>query len=129
MNLLEARHLKKSYGDQLAVEDVSFELQRGEVFGLLGPNGAGKSTTMLMLAGLLIPDAGQVLIDGEPLRTGSRTFKYQLGVTPQDLAIYPELSALENLRFFGKLYGLRGKELQDRCEEVLQRIGLTERSH
>lgn len=129
MNLLAARHLRKSYDGHLAVADVSFELGPGEVLGLLGPNGAGKSTTMLMLAGLLRPDAGEVFIDGEPLRTGSRAYKYQLGVTPQDLAIYPELSALENLRFFGKLYGLTGKSLSQRCDEVLQRIGLADRAH
>jgi ABC-2 type transport system ATP-binding protein len=128
MNILEARHLRKSYDGHLAVEDVSFELQPGEVLGLLGPNGAGKSTTMLMLAGLLRPDRGQVVIDGMELHHGARLFKYQLGVAPQDLAIYPELSSLENLRFFGKLYGLKGQELQRRCDEVLQRIGLADRA-
>ncbi len=128
MHLLEARHLRKSFGEHLAVADVSFELGRGEVLGLLGPNGAGKSTTMLMLAGLLRPEAGQVLVDGDELRPGNRVFKYHLGVTPQDLAIYPELSALENLRFFGRLYGLSGKELQHRCREVLQKIGLEDRA-
>lgn len=129
MPLLEARHLCKSYDGHLAVADVGFELNCGEVLGLLGPNGAGKSTTMLMLAGLLKLDGGQVLIDGEICRPGSRAFKFQLGVTPQDLAIYPELSALDNLRFFGKLYGLRGKKLEARCREVLQQIGLTDRAH
>jgi ABC-2 type transport system ATP-binding protein len=129
MPLLEARHLRKSYDGRLAVEDVGFELNRGEVLGLLGPNGAGKSTTMLMLAGLLKLDGGQVKIDGEICQPGSRAFKFQLGVAPQDLAIYPELSALDNLRFFGKLYGLRGKELETRCQEVLKQIGLNERAN
>ncbi len=128
MNLLEARHLRKSYDGHLAVADVSFELRRGEVLGLLGPNGAGKSTTMLMLAGLLRPDYGQVVIEEQELRPGNPAFKFQLGVTPQDLAIYPELSALENLRFFGKLYGIRGKQLELRCQEVLQQIGLADRA-
>jgi ABC-2 type transport system ATP-binding protein len=129
MNLLQARHLRKSYDGQVAVADVSFELQRGEVLGLLGPNGAGKSTSMLMLAGLLKPDSGQVLIDGEELVASSRGFKYQLGVAPQDLAIYPELSGIANLRFFGRLYGFRGSELEARCADVLRRIGLTERAN
>jgi ABC-2 type transport system ATP-binding protein len=129
VNLLEARHLRKSYDGNLAVADVSFELNRGEVLGLLGPNGAGKSTTMLMLAGLLKPDAGQVLIDGDEVCAGRRSYRFQLGVTPQELAIYPELSALENLKFFGKLYGIRGKGLDDRCQEVLEQIGLADRAH
>jgi len=129
MSLLEARHLRKSYDAHVAVADVSFELHRGEVLGLLGPNGAGKSTTMLMLAGLLKPDGGQVLIDGDVLRPGNAAFKYQLGVTPQDLAIYPELTALENLQFFGKLYGIRGNELHLRCQQVLKQIGLTDRAN
>lgn len=128
MNLLEVKKLRKSFGAHLAVAEVSFELQPGEILGLLGPNGAGKSTTMLMIAGLLPPDSGTVLINGEALHPGSRVFKYQLGVTPQDLAIYPELSALENLRFFGRLYGLAGRELDHRCQEVLQKIGLEDRS-
>lgn len=128
MNLLEARHLRKRFGDQLAVADVSFELKAGEVLGLLGPNGAGKSTVMLMLAGLLRPESGMVLINGDKLQPGSRKFKYQLGVTPQELAIYPDLSAIENLRFFGRLYGLHGKALETRCSEVLERIGLADRA-
>ena len=128
MNLLEARHLRKSYDGQVAVADVSFELGRGEALGLLGPNGAGKSTTMLMLAGLLKPDGGQVLIDGEVQSGRSRAFKYQLGVAPQDLAVYPELSAIDNLRFFGHLYGIRGRELEDSCHDVLHRIGLADRA-
>lgn len=128
MPLLEAQHLRKSYDGHVAVADVGFELNRSEVLGLLGPNGAGKSTTMLILAGLLKADGGQVKIDGEVCRPGSRAFKFQLGVTPQDLAIYPELSAHDNLRFFGKLYGLRGKELEARCREILEQIGLTDRA-
>ncbi len=129
MSLLEARHLRKNFGEHIAVADVSFEVNRGEILGLLGPNGAGKSTTMLMIAGLLRPSAGQILLDGETLRPGSRFFKFQLGLTPQELAIYPELNALENLRFFGRLYGLRGAELEKRCQEVLDRIGLSDRAH
>src|SRR5688572_24308691 len=101
MSLLEARHLRKSYGQHLAVADVSFTVDAGEVLGLLGPNGAGKSTTMMMIAGLLAPDAGEVLLDGEIFDVRLPVLRRELGVVPQDLAIYPELTAWENLRFFG----------------------------
>lgn len=124
MALLEARHLRKSYGDHLAVADVSFSLDSGEVLGLLGPNGAGKSTTMMMIAGLLAPDSGEVLLDGEPFDVKQPILRRELGVVPQDLAIYPELNAWENLRFFGKLYGLRGALLEERCLEILNDTGL-----
>ena len=126
MSLLEARRLKKSYGSHVAVSDVSFSLHAGEVLGLLGPNGAGKSTTMMMLAGLLTPDEGEVLLGGLPFDGRNRDGRRRLGVVPQDFAIYPELNAVENLQFFGRLYGLHGRELTARCDEVLERIGLVE---
>lgn len=126
MSLLEARHLKKSYGGHPAVVDVSFSLQTGEVLGLLGPNGAGKSTTMMMLAGLLIPDEGEVVLGGSRFDGRNRDQRRLLGVVPQDFAIYPDLDAVENLQFFGRLYGLHGQELKDRCDEVLERVGLVE---
>ncbi len=126
MSLLEARRLKKSYGGQPAVVDVSFSLEPGEVLGLLGPNGAGKSTTMMMLAGLLAPDEGEVLLGGSSFDGRNRDQRRLLGVVPQDFAIYPDLSAVENLQFFGRLYGLHGRELKSRCDEVLERIGLVE---
>ena len=126
MSLLEARRLKKSYGSHLAVSDVSFSLEPGEVLGLLGPNGAGKSTTMMMLAGLLAPDEGEVILAGVPFDGRNREGRRRLGVVPQDFAIYPDLNAIENLQFFGRLYGLHGRELVARCDEVLERIGLVE---
>ncbi len=126
MPLLEVRHLQKRYGDHLAVADVSFALDGGEVFGLLGPNGAGKSTTMMMIAGLLPVTSGEVLLDGRPFRASVPADRRSLGVVPQDLAVYPELNAWENLRFFGRLYGLRGKALQSRCEDALNQVGLTD---
>lgn len=124
MTLLEVRHLRKSYGEHLAVVDVGFELTAGEILGLLGPNGAGKSTSMMMIAGLLTPDSGEVLIDGERFNARDPSHRRELGVVPQDLAIYPELNAWENLRFFGKLYGLRGSRLEERCQYLLDRVGL-----
>ena len=125
-SLAEVVHLRKSYGNHLAVKDVSFSLERGEVLGLLGPNGAGKSTTMMMLAGLLTPTSGDVLLDGRKFDGRNHDLRRMLGVVPQEYAIYQELNAIDNLLFFGKLYGLRGKGLKDRCDEVLEQIGLVE---
>lgn len=129
MPLLEVQHLKKSYGSHLAVADVSFDVTAGEVLGLLGPNGAGKSTTMLMIAGLLSPDSGRVLVDGELFDPRQPIQRQTLGVVPQELALYPELNAWENLRFFGKLYGLRGALLEERCQLLLEQVGLIEAGH
>ncbi len=126
MSLLEARRLKKSYGANPAVVDVSLSLEPGEVLGLLGPNGAGKSTTMMMLAGLLAPDEGEVILGGSHFDGRHRDQRRRLGVVPQDFAIYPDLNAVENLQFFGRLYGLHSHALKTRCDEVLERIGLTD---
>lgn len=122
--VLEVSHLRKCYGTHLAVADISFTLCAGEVLGLLGPNGAGKSTTMMMLAGLLSPDGGEISLLGQRFRPESPDQRRLLGVVPQDLAIYPDLTAAENLLFFGRLYGLRGSALDDRVDEVLAEIGL-----
>jgi len=128
MGILEVRNLRKAYGDLVAVKDVSFTVGDGQVFGLLGPNGAGKSTTMMMVCGLLTPDSGTILVNGEEMRPDHRELKRLLGVVPQDLAIYPELTARENLRFFGKLYGLSGARLKSRVDDALGRTGLTKRA-
>jgi ABC-2 type transport system ATP-binding protein len=124
MSLLEASHLRKSYNGTVAVDDLSFSVDAGEVFGLLGPNGAGKTTTMMILAGLLRPDSGSVILDGHPLNHDDVTQRFNLGVVPQDLAIYPDLTARENLLFFGRLYGLSGDTLQNRVDAVLDLTGL-----
>ena len=131
MILLQVENLRKSYGSHVAVQDVSFSLDQGEVFGLLGPNGAGKSTTMMMLAGLLLPDSGTIRLGSEGTVYDARNPEHrrQLGVVPQDLAIYPELNAVENLRFFGGIYGMSGATLQRRIDEVLSRVGLTGDAH
>lgn len=125
-NLVEAVHLRKSYGDHLAVKDVSFSLEAGEILGLLGPNGAGKSTTMMMIAGLLAPTAGTILFEGREFNGRDFDQRRLLGVVPQEYAIYQELNAIDNLMFFGKLYGLRGSALKARCDEVLDQIGLVD---
>jgi ABC-2 type transport system ATP-binding protein len=128
MSLLDVAHLRKTYNGFTAVDDVSFQLQAGEVFGLLGPNGAGKSTTMMMLAGLLSPDSGSISLDGRQIDPGSNELKTALGVVPQDLAIYPDLTARENLNFFGRLYGIFGRQLKTQLEFALDQAGLTDRA-
>jgi ABC-2 type transport system ATP-binding protein len=126
--VLECRDLRKAFGDLVAVNGVGFSVAPGETYGLLGPNGAGKTTTILMIAGLLERDAGEVLVEGAPLTTTSVSAKSAIGYVPQDLAIYPDLSGRENLRFFGRLYGMTGDELTRRMDEVLQIVGLADRA-
>ena len=129
MSLLEVSHLRKTFnGSVVAVDDVSFRVDEGEIFGLVGPNGAGKTTTMTMLAGLLKPDRGSISIQGHPFDPGEYQHRAMLGMVPQNLAIYPGLTALENLRFFGGLYGLRGAKLKERVAAVLDLTGLTDRA-
>jgi len=125
--MLEIRNLRKSFGDLLAVNDVSFSLRPGELVGLLGPNGAGKTTTVSMISGLITADKGEVLIGGEPLRGDTDPKKRRLGLVPQDLALYDELSARANLRFFGALYNLSGKALHDAIDAALTLVGLADR--
>lgn len=128
MPLLEVKNLRKAYGSLVAVDGVSFEIQLGEVFGLLGPNGAGKSTTMLMISGLIPSDGGTIFLDGKEFDPRNPAMRSQLGVVPQDLAIYPELTAAENLRFFGQLYGIKGGLLAERVQSALERVGLVNRA-
>ena len=126
--LLEVDHLIKKYGNFEAVKDVSFTVDEGEVFGLLGPNGAGKTTTISMLTGLFPPTSGTARIAGHDIVKEPQVVKQMSGLVPQDLALYPTLSARTNLTFFGRIYGLRGKELKERVDEVLHIVALTERA-
>ena len=126
--VLAASDLRKSFGDRVAVDGVSFSIGPSETYGLLGPNGAGKTTTISMICGLLVRDGGRVEVAGEPVDVDAVRAKANIGYVPQDLAIYPELSARENLHFFGQLYGLGGAELKARITEVLETIGLTDRA-
>ncbi|HLA07287.1 MAG TPA: ABC transporter ATP-binding protein, partial [Anaerolineales bacterium] len=123
MNAIEVKNLKKSFGDFQAVQDASFNAESGEVLSLLGPNGAGKSTTISMLSGLLAPTKGDASIMGHSVTKEPAAAKASLGVVPQDIALYPDLSARENLVFWGKMYGLRGAALKSRVDEVLEVIG------
>ena len=127
MKAIEVNHLRKSFGDFQAVQDASFSAEAGEVLSLLGPNGAGKSTTISMLSGLLVPTGGEACIMGHSVTKEAAAAKQSLGVVPQDIALYPDLSARENLVFWGKMYGLRGAALKSRVDEVLAIIGLADR--
>jgi ABC-2 type transport system ATP-binding protein len=118
--ILIAQDLHKSYGDVKAVDGISLQVARGEVFGLLGPNGAGKTTAISMLTGLFPPDSGSITVDGLDLEKETNTVKAKLGLVLQELALYPTSSARQNLMFFGRIYGLKGKDLRQRVDEVLQ---------
>ena len=127
-NILEVEQLKKKYGDFEAVKGISFEVQEGEVFGLLGPNGAGKTQTISMLTGVIEPTSGTARVGGHDIRSDLDQAKKINGLVPQDLALYPTLSARANLNFFGRIYGLRGKDLKERVEDVLRIVSLTDRA-
>ena len=117
----------KRFGELTAVDGVSLTIAQGETFGLLGPNGAGKTTTISMICGLLAPDQGSVTVTGQEISTKSTKGRSEIGLVPQDLAIYPDLTGEENLRFFGHLYGMTGGALDKRVDEVLDVIGLADR--
>lgn len=126
--MLQVSGLQKRYGDLVAVKGVSFEVARGERFGLLGPNGAGKTTTISMITGTLDADAGEVRVDGQPISTSSMTAKRKIGYVPQEIALYDDITALDNLRFFGALYGMGGAEANRAMDEALEVVGLRDRS-
>jgi ABC-2 type transport system ATP-binding protein len=126
--MIHVAGLVKSYGALRAVDGVSFDVATGELYGLLGPNGAGKTTTMSMLSGLLAPDEGRIVFDGIDLAAEPLKVKAQLGVVPQEPALYENLSARENLTFWGGLYGLSGPELTRAVDRVLDLVGLKERA-
>jgi ABC-2 type transport system ATP-binding protein len=126
--MLSCRGLRRSYGQRLAVDGVGFDIARGETYGLLGPNGAGKTTTISMVCGLLARDAGEVTVAGRPMGPEATDAKAAIGLVPQDVALYDNLSATENLHFFGRLQGLQGKDLDRRVAEVLDIVGLADRA-
>jgi ABC-2 type transport system ATP-binding protein len=126
---LNVDNVSKHYGDTRALNGISLSVMPGELFGLLGPNGAGKTTLMSILAGLIAPNGGRVSLNGSELRPNDLNWRPLVGIGTQDLSIYPELTARENLQFFGKLYGLSGAELNRRVEHVLESVALADRSH
>ncbi|MGE0088700.1 MAG: ABC transporter ATP-binding protein [Bacteroidales bacterium] len=124
--IIELKHLTKIYkgSHEPAIDNLNLEIEAGEIYGLLGPNGAGKTTTISILCGLFYPTAGNVFIDGMEYAHSAEKIKSVIGVVPQDIALYPSLTAKENLIFFGHLYGLKGKQLRERINECLELFGL-----
>lgn len=123
---IEVNHLYKKYKESIdfALNDVSFVVQKGEIYGILGPNGAGKTTLLSILFGSIVPTSGQFAICGLQYYNNAKAIRYKLGVVPQEYALYPTLTARENLQYFGSIYGLRGSVLRQRIEEALQRVEL-----
>jgi ABC-2 type transport system ATP-binding protein len=129
--IIEIQNLTKTFkhATEPAVDGISFSINRNEIFGLLGPNGAGKTTTISILCGLFPATGGKVLIDGKDLHTELSSIKNMIGIVPQDIALYPTLTARENLAFYGSMYGLHGKDLKDKIETWLKKLGLTDASN
>ncbi|GAA5416915.1 linearmycin resistance ATP-binding protein LnrL [Paraliobacillus ryukyuensis] len=125
--MLETELLQKKFKDQLAVDGINFYMEKGESIGLLGPNGAGKSTTISMISSLIKPTTGDIRLNGKSVVKNPQLIREVLGVVPQEIALYEELSAYENLKFFGRIYKLRGKELEKKIHSVLNLVGLQER--
>jgi ABC-2 type transport system ATP-binding protein len=126
--MIRVERLRKSFDSLTAVDDISFEVRDGEIFGLLGPNGAGKTTTINMICGVLRPDHGRIVIDVRDIWLEPKKVKQSLGVVPQEIAVYEDITARDNLHFWGSLYGLRGSELKARINQALTRAGLAERA-
>ena len=125
---LSVSDVKYSYGKTRAVDGISFTVRRGEIFGLLGPNGAGKTTTISMISGLLPPESGQVLIFGREAADATGRARARMGVVPQEIALYEELTVRENTRFWGEIYGLSGAALDTAVKQTLEQVGLTDRA-
>lgn len=125
--MLKAENLYKNFGNIKAVDGISFEVKRGEIFGLLGPNGAGKSTTISMISTLMNPTSGEILFEGKNIFDDPKEIRSKLGVVPQEIALYQTLSGFQNLSFWGSIYGLKGAELKNRINHVSEIIGLNER--
>lgn len=126
--MLKVTDLTKTFGQLTAVDHISFDVREGEIFGFLGPNGAGKSTTINMICSLMKPDSGSIELDGQDVHTAGDSVRQKLGVVPQDVALYEEMNALENLSFWGSLYKMKGSMLKSRIEELLQVTGLEDRA-
>ncbi len=124
---LEIKGLKKYFKDVKAVDGIDFNVKEGEIIGLLGPNGAGKSTTISMISTLIKPNSGSIYYNGEDIIKKPKAIQQDLGFVPQEVALYPTLSGLENLKFWGKIYGLKGNKLNQKIEEISEIIGITDR--
>ena len=125
--MLKVENIKKSYQQKEIVKGITLEVEKGEAFGLLGPNGAGKSTAISMICGLVPYDDGEILVDGLSVKKRPMDIKRKIGLVPQDIALYPTMSALDNLLFWGKMYGLKGPDAKSRANEILEMVGLEDR--
>ncbi|WP_053364529.1 ABC transporter ATP-binding protein [Bacillus sp. FJAT-27251] len=126
--MLVVKGLTKKFKDLEAVKKVAFSVEKGEAFGLLGPNGAGKTTTIQMITGLFPPTSGQIFIDGFDMVKNPKKAQSMIGIVPQEIALYPAMSAAENLKFWGRMYGVTGAELEHRVSDILELIGLKDRA-
>ncbi|MFT9496310.1 ABC transporter ATP-binding protein [Anaerosolibacter sp.] len=129
MYMVEIKNLTKKYGSLTAVDDIRLKIETGDLYGLLGPNGAGKSTTISIISTFIQPTSGDILVGGHSILTKASAIRKLIGLVPQDVALYPTLTARENLSFFGKLYGLRGKDLSKKVDEILEIVGLRDRGN
>lgn len=127
MGIIQLKDVTKRYDDKLAVDNISLDIEEGELFGLLGPNGAGKSTIISMICGLTKLDKGDIIINGSSIKTNPIAAKQNIGLVPQEIALYENISAIDNLKFWGKMYSLKGNLLKERIEEVLEATGLKDR--
>lgn len=128
-SILEVKSLTKKFGEDQVVNELSFKVEKGEILGFLGPNGAGKSTTIGMITTILDKDNGKVLFEGIEVDANDNEFKKALGYVPQDIAIFNDLTAYDNVKFFGSLYGLKGEELKNRAKKTLELVGLYEKKN
>ncbi|MDP4145531.1 MAG: ABC transporter ATP-binding protein [Bacillota bacterium] len=128
-NIVTVKNLEKTYNTKRAINGISFSVNKGEIVGLLGPNGAGKSTTISILGTILSPDKGEITILGHNLKRNVKPIKQGIGIVPQDLAIYEEISAEKNVRFFASLYKLKGKQLEEKVKEALELVGLSDKKN
>lgn len=126
MKVIEIKDLVKKYDDNIAVDNINLSIEEGEIYGILGPNGAGKSTTISLICSLLFPTSGEIKIFGEDIRKNLKSIKKQLGLVPQNIALYKDFTAYENVKFFGELYGLRGQRLNEAIDNSLEFTGLLE---
>ncbi len=125
--MLQIKNLSKKYGQNIAVQGIDFQVQEGEILGLLGPNGAGKSTTISMIATLIAPDTGEIIYKEQNIAHNPNSIRKELGYVPQEIALYPTLTGMDNLKFWGQSYGLKGNQLKERIQEVAEIIGIKDR--
>lgn len=128
MNAVELKNITKRFDDKLAVDNVSLNIEKGELYGLIGPNGAGKTTLISMICGLTSIDSGEIKVSGYPVVKQALEAKKKIGLVPQDIALYESLSAIDNLQFWGRMYGLKGKLLKERMDEILETTELKDRA-